>query len=202
MAEITRLRFATSAPVRALPRLAEVEDFLAVPWHDAAARTCAENTYRTWGMLAEVGVVGDAEGCIAEVWALHRADRLTGLRAWASAQGVPLEPLVVAEPTHTRPGVYHLAWRDQARGIRARLWGWLGMRRTKLEGGQFRRLPLGHPATAKLVMRLPVEVAHWAYLLGQRSEPEDVAIFEKVNDPDPILAVMVNDRWFMVCKWE
>lgn len=189
------------APAR--PRLAEVERFLAAPWHDAAARERAQSVYRSWALLAEAGVVADAEGCIAEVWALHRADRLAGLKAAATQLGIPLEPLAAAEPVYREPGVYYLAWREQRPARWQRLLARLGLRQPDaVESGRFRKHALGHPSTAKLVMRLPAEVAHWAFLLGQRSEPEDLAIFEKVNDPDPILAVMVADQWFMICKWD
>src|SRR5688572_25374660 len=82
------------------PRLAEVEGFLAAPWHDPAAYGRAAEIYRSWVVLAEAGVVAEAEGCIAEVWALHRADRLTGLLAATARLGIPLEPLLVAEPTY------------------------------------------------------------------------------------------------------
>lgn len=192
---------AVRAPAR--PRLAEVEGFLAAAWHDSASRERADSIYRSWVMLAEAGVVADAESCIAEVWALHRADRLAGLRAAAKRLGIPLEPLVIAEPTFREAGVYYLAWREAQPALWQRVRRWLGLKPgAAVDGGRFRKHSLGHPETAKLAMRLPAEVAHWAFLLGQRSEPEEVSVFEKVNDPDPILAVMVADRWFMVCKWD
>lgn len=185
------------------PRLAEVESFLGAPWHDPAAQRRADEIYRSWRVLAEAGVVAEAEGCIAEVWALHRADRMAGLLAGAAKQGIPLEPLVTAEPAYRQAGVYNLAWRERQPTRWQRLLVRLGLRRADaVESGRFRKHPLGHPATAKLMQRFPAEVAHWTYLLGKRAEPEEVAVFEKVNEPDPILAVMVADRWYMVCKWD
>ncbi|MCX6024242.1 MAG: hypothetical protein NTZ05_21440 [Chloroflexi bacterium] len=198
--DLPPLRISAPAGAPSRPRLTEVEAFLQDTWSNPTARRRAEETYRAWALLATAGAADSAESCISAVWALRRADRCAGMLAACKTQGIPLERLTIAEPSETAAGVYYLAWRNPWPNWRRRLRAKLGLiADATLESGRFRKHPFGHPDTKRLTMRLPAEAAHWAFLLARLPEPEEIAVFALVNEPDPILAVMANDQWFMVC---
>lgn len=195
-----------SGTVLRRPRIVEVEAFLDETWHTPSLRDEAQQQYEAWVALAGAGLVRDAEGCLADVWALRKQDHLASFLEFAERAGIPLHPLDHVEASHVLKGVYWVVWQEKpGQSWLTRVLKMVGQRLAeKLPwlGGRFRMYPLRHPGTMERLQRFPPEVANWAYLLGQRAELEDAVVFEQVFETDPILAVLVGGKWFEITRWE
>lgn len=190
------------------PLIAEGQELVGRAWHDPERGTKARQRLERLVLLAQEGLVKEAEEELGSLRHLRRQDDLASFPVVASRLGLAVTPLDWVEATYFHATLYNLGWRATQKLRRRRyLFGLVGPvveERTQevRRWGIFRCYSLHRAESLQGQLQVPLEVTRLSLQLGKLPQVEEVAIFEQVRAADPILAAMVADRWFMIYQWE
>lgn len=188
--------------------LAEVNQILSQRWYSEELEGRASDKVTTLNLMAASGLRTDAEASLAEIRELKEADNLAAFHAAAAKLHLDITPLDWVEPALFRNNLYHISWRStRSLRKRERFFGLLGrvVEEKEVEvrqGGLFRKYQLTRAAYGKESLTVPLEAVRKSVQIGSLPGVEEASIFDQVQGVDPILAVQVGRRWFMIYQWD